>query len=33
MLPLAPDPAGLPFVGVTIPIRVNRDVTKLDYAD
>ena len=23
--PLGPDPAALPFVGVTIPIRVNRD--------
>lgn len=23
--PLTPDPAGLPFVGVTIPIHVNRD--------
>ena len=30
--PLAPDPASLPFVGVTIPIRVNRDAM-LPYAD
>jgi hypothetical protein len=32
-MPLAPDPAALPFVGVTIPIRVNRDVMRNDYAD
>jgi prepilin-type N-terminal cleavage/methylation domain-containing protein len=31
--PLAPDPVALPFAGVTIPIRVNRDVMKNDYAD
>ena len=30
--PLAPDPASLPFVGVTIPIHVNRDAM-LPYAD
>jgi prepilin-type N-terminal cleavage/methylation domain-containing protein len=29
---LAPDPAALPFVGVTIPIHVNRDAM-LPYAD
>jgi prepilin-type N-terminal cleavage/methylation domain-containing protein len=33
VMPLAPDPAALPFVGVTIPIRVNRDVMRNDYAD
>ncbi len=30
--PLAPDPGALPFVGVTIPIHVNRDAM-LPYAD
>jgi prepilin-type N-terminal cleavage/methylation domain-containing protein len=30
--PLGPDPAALPFVGVTIPIHVNRDAM-LTYAD
>ena len=33
MRPLAPDPVALPFAGVTIPIRVNRDVMKSDYVD
>lgn len=33
MRPLAPDPVALPFAGVTIPIRVNRDVMSNDYAD
>jgi prepilin-type N-terminal cleavage/methylation domain-containing protein len=33
MRPLSPDPVALPFAGVTIPIRVNRDVMKNDYAD
>ena len=33
VMPLASDTAALPFVGVTIPIRVNRDVMKNDYAD
>jgi prepilin-type N-terminal cleavage/methylation domain-containing protein len=33
MRPLVPDPVALPFGGVTIPIRVNRDVMRNDYAD
>jgi len=30
--PLAPEPAALPFVGITIPIHVNRDAM-VNYAD